>query len=187
MITERTSTVSGSNCNGAIYSFVDSYTTGPVVVSPKDKTILATDTYATFTWTAMNGPAGVNPPTATSTNYDVQVTASTDFSGATTPIFDTASAPQTMDYYLPGNTTASMGVNPGAPTYALKAGTQYHWRAWATGPIPSRKFVSVFTTSSSSIDDFDNDSKTDFAVYDKFQKTITNFDSSNFSFCWRYL
>jgi hypothetical protein len=38
----------------------------------------------------MNGPAGVNPPTATSTNYDVQVTASTDFSGATTPIFDTA-------------------------------------------------------------------------------------------------
>jgi hypothetical protein len=151
MITERTSTVSGSNCNGAIYSFVDSYTTGPVVVSPKDKTILATDTYATFTWTAMNGPAGANPASATSTNYDVQVTASTDFTGATTPVFDTASlantGTQTMDYYLPGNTTASMGVNPGTPTYALKGGTNYSWRVMATSPLPSRWSTQTFTTA----------------------------------------
>jgi hypothetical protein len=150
-ITERTSTVSGSNYTGAIYTFVDSYTNGPVVVSPKDKTVLTTDTSATMTWTAMNGPAGVNPPTATSTNYDVQVTASTDFSGATTPIFDTASAPQTMDYYLPGNTTASMGVNPGAPTYALKGGTAYSWRVKATSPLPSRWSTQTFTTALSAV------------------------------------
>jgi hypothetical protein len=150
-ITERTSTVSGSGYLGAIYSFVDTYTNGPVVVSPKDKTVLATDTSATMTWTALNGPAGASPATASSTNYQAQVTASADFSGATTPVFDTAVIPQNMDYYQPGNTTASMGVNPGAPSYALKSGTNYSWRVRATSPLPSRWTTQTFTTALSTI------------------------------------
>ena len=148
-ITERTSTVGGSNYTGAIYTFVDSYTNGPVVVSPKDKTILTSDTFASFNWTALNGPAGVNPPTATSTNYDVQVTASTDFSGATTPIFDTAGTG--MDYYLPGNTLATMNVNPGNGLNALKGGTNYSWRVKATSPLPSRWTTQTFTTALSNV------------------------------------
>jgi hypothetical protein len=148
-ITERTSTVSGSNYTGAIYTFVDSYTNGPVVVSPKDKTVLTTDTSVSLTWTAMNGPAGVNPPTATSTNYDVQVTASTDFSGATTPIFDTATTG--VDYYLPGNTLATLNVNPGNGINALKGGTNYSWRVKATSPLPSRWTTQTFTTALSTI------------------------------------
>jgi hypothetical protein len=147
-ITENTSTVTGSGVNQVIYTFVDSYTNGPVVVSPKDKTILTTDTSVSLNWTAMNGPAGGS--TNTSTNYDVQVTASTDFSGATTPVFDTANTglvTQNMDYYKPGNTTATMGINPGAPTYALKGGTPYSWRVMATYPLPSRWTTQTFTTA----------------------------------------
>jgi hypothetical protein len=148
-ITENTSTVTGSGVNQVIYTFVDSYTNGPVVVSPKDKTILTTDTSASMNWTALNGPAGGS--SNTSTNYDVQVTASTDFSGATTPVFDTASSTQTMDYYKPGNTTATMGINPGAPAYALKGGTAYSWRVMATYPLPSRWTTQTFTTALSTI------------------------------------
>jgi hypothetical protein len=97
----------------------------------------------------MNGPAGVNPPTATSTNYDVQVTASTDFSGATTPIFDTATTG--VDYYLPGNTLATLNVNPGNGINALKGGTNYSWRVKATSPLPSRWTTQTFTTALSTI------------------------------------
>jgi hypothetical protein len=155
-ITEKTSTITNSNVPQAIYTFVDTYIAGPAIVSPKDKTVLSTDTSVTLSWTALNGPAGgvtVATPN-TLTNYDVQVTASTDFSGATTPLFDTANtglALQNMDYYKPGNTTASMGVNPGAPTYALKSGTNYSWRVQAISPIPSRYSTATFTTALSAV------------------------------------
>jgi hypothetical protein len=52
-----------------------------------------------------------------------------------------------MDYYKPGNTTATMGINPGAPTYALKGGTPYSWRVMATYPLPSRWTTQTFTTA----------------------------------------
>jgi hypothetical protein len=152
-ITEKTSTVSGSNYNGAIYTFVDSYTTGPVVISPKDKTILTTDTSASLSWTAMNGPAGVNPATATSTNYQVQVTASADFSGGTTPVVDTTTsgAGTGMDTYIAGNTLATLGINPGNGVNALKSGTNYTWRVRAISPLQSRWSTQTFTTALSTI------------------------------------
>jgi hypothetical protein len=144
LITEKTSTVSGSNVAGVLYSFIDTYTSGPVVISPKDKTILTSDTSVSLSWTAMNGPAGVNPATATSTNYQVQVTASADFSGGTTPVFDTTTSG--MDVYIAGNTLATMGVNPGG-TNLLKAGTNYSWRVRAIGPVKSRWTTQTFTTA----------------------------------------
>jgi len=155
LITEKTSTVSASQVNVVIYQFVDTSSAGPVVVSPKDKTVLATDTSAAMTWTALNGPSGGS--TASSTNYRVQVTASTDFSGGTTPVFDTnnqisgSPTPQNMDTYVAGNTNASMGINPGAPTYALKSGTNYSWRVMAVSPLPSRWTTSTFTTALSAV------------------------------------
>jgi hypothetical protein len=150
-ITENTSTVTGSGVNQAIYTFVDSYTNGPVVVSPKDKTILTSDTFATFNWTAMNGPAGGS--STSSSNYEVQVTNSTDFSGATTPVAGTVvggasgnvTAP--MDTYMAGNTLASMNVNPGNGVNALKGGTAYSWRVRANYPLPSRWTTQTFTTA----------------------------------------
>jgi len=165
-IIEKTSTVAGSGYNSVVYSFVDSYTNGPVIISPLDNSVLTTNTSVTMNWTAMNGPAG--GPTVSSTNYQVQVTASADFSGATSPVFDTAGAG--IDTYIAGNTQSTVGVNPGGGTNALKAGTIYHWRVRAISPILSRWIVSSFTTATTKtalavVADFDGDSKTDISVY----------------------
>jgi hypothetical protein len=146
-ITENTSTVSGSGINQAIYTFVDAYTSGPVVISPKDKTILTTDTSVSMNWTAMNGPTGGSTPGAT--NYEVQLTNSADFSGATTPVSGTILG--AMDVYQAGNTLASMNVNPGGGSNALKSGTNYTWRVRAISPLFSRWTTQTFTTALSTI------------------------------------
>jgi len=165
-ITEKTSTVLNSQVPQAVYAFVDSFIVAPTVSSPVDGTRLTTKTSVTFNWNALYGPVG--GAAVSNTNYEVQLTNSTDFSGATTEVHGTViagSVTAAIDNYIAGHTTATMGVNPGGGTNALKAGTQYHWRVKAISPIPTRWTVSSFTTASAAVADFDADSKTDISVY----------------------
>ena len=69
----------------AEYSFVDTYTSGPAITSPKDGTVLTTPNSATLTWTAVPGVAGGSA--VSNTSYLVQLSTSKDFTGYTTPVY----------------------------------------------------------------------------------------------------
>jgi hypothetical protein len=152
-IADKSTTVAGSNipfC--AVYSFVDTFITGPTVIAPKDASVLTTDTSAAMSWNAMNGPAGGSA--ATNTSYLVYLSTSKDFSGFTTPVMTHVSDAMTnslgltlpggLDPYSEGNTTQTANQNGGT---ALKSGTVYYWQVAAISPIPSRTTVASFTTA----------------------------------------
>jgi len=161
-ITESTSNVTNSMVTNVIYSFVDSFIVGPAITAPKTGTVLATDTYATMTWTGLNGPAGGSA--TSNTNYVVQLTtAKNDFTGTTVPVYgppnmvNTTLLPSTivgtsgLDNYGAGSTTQTVNVNPVSTTLPLKTGTTYYWEVLAYTPIPSRATIASFTTAVSTI------------------------------------
>jgi hypothetical protein len=149
----------------AEYSFVDTYTSGPAIATPKDGTVLTTANSATLTWTAVAGAAGGSA--VSNTSYLVQVSTSKDFTGYTTPVYTHAAAATPtalntlaiaegfnlnggLDAYFEGNTSQTVGVNPPASTQTnptLLGGTVYYWAVQTISPLPSRATVASFTTA----------------------------------------